>query len=48
MSSLPSIRRAIVAFPQIETEAHWVRVLALREHYDPLVRFIPPRSDARP
>jgi 2'-5' RNA ligase len=42
MSPLPSIRRAIVAFPQIETDLEWRRVLSFRERHDPLARSIAP------
>jgi 2'-5' RNA ligase len=40
MSPLPSIRRAIVAFPQIETDLEWARVLSFRERHDPLAKWI--------
>jgi 2'-5' RNA ligase len=42
MSPLPSIRRAIVAFPQIEADLEWARVLSFRERHDPLAKWIAP------
>ena len=39
---MSSLRRAIVAFPRIETGDAWARVLSVRERHDPLARLVPP------
>jgi 2'-5' RNA ligase len=36
-----TVRRAIVAFPRVETPDAWARVLGFRDRHDPLARSIP-------
>jgi len=39
---MPLRRRAVVAFPRIETELEWERVVAFRGRHDPLARRVRP------